>query len=104
MAIKELETQIDEIRNGSIEHVITEYGHASAAITQVGQQRAYADGNRRQQISAMRKKTRQEVIKYGPGFLEFMSPQLRALITPNDLEQLIEEHKRFLVKRERDGY
>jgi len=47
----------------------------------------------------MRAKAKEEVIKYGSKILDFLRPELRALIEPENLENLEQEHQMFLANK-----
>jgi len=93
----ELEKQIDDIRSGSTEQLPIEYGHAIGAIAQAGRDEALAsEGTEEAQIKRMKRKTMREIIKYGKAFLDFLRPELRILIQPENIESLEKKHQLYV--------
>lgn len=98
--LEALEQQITDIREGSTRNLPTEYGHAIGVIAQVGRDEALCgDKTDEAQINRMRVKTVEEIIKYGSKFLDFLRPELRALIQPEDLIDIEKKHEEFLKLR-----
>ena len=96
--IKELSSQIEDICAGSIRELPAQYGHAIGVIAQVGRDEAlHGEGTRETQIRRMKDKAADEVRKYGVEILDFLLPELRELIQPEDLEQLEKDHKQYLT-------
>ncbi|MFH1863566.1 MAG: hypothetical protein ABIJ85_01460 [bacterium] len=100
--LKQLKKQIEDIHAGSTSDLSDEYGHAVGIIAQVGQDEAHCGGDKEAQINRMRQKAEEEVIKYGPKILNYLRPDLRALIQPEDMVGLEEEHQMYLSNRERN--
>jgi hypothetical protein len=98
-----LKRQIEDLKSASSSSELPlEYGHAIGVIAQVGQDEARCgEGTEDAQIKRMKEKAAEEVVKHGLEILKFLRPELRALIEPDDLEKLQEEHEVHLSKRER---
>ncbi|MBI2310243.1 hypothetical protein HYU90_00220 [Candidatus Collierbacteria bacterium] len=98
--LKELAQQIEDIHTGSTQDLPAGYGHAIGMIAQVGQDEARCgEGTEEAQIKRMKNKATEEVIKFGVKILDYLRPELRALIQPEDLEQLEQDHQQYLSLR-----
>ncbi|OGM60265.1 hypothetical protein A3A75_04095 [Candidatus Woesebacteria bacterium RIFCSPLOWO2_01_FULL_39_10] len=98
--LKALKQQIDDIHAGSTAELPTEFGHAIGVIVQMGRDEAlFGEKTAESQINRMRAKAKEEVIKYGSKILDFLRPELRALIEPENLENLEQEHQMFLANK-----
>ena len=98
-----LKKQIEDIHAGSTAKLPTEFGHAIGVIAQVGRDEALCgEKTADAQIKRMRVKAEEEVIKYGSKILDFLRPELRALIEPENLEGLEQEHQMFLANKGRE--
>ena len=95
--LKELKNQIKDIQRGSTSELSLEFGHAIGMIAQVGQEEALCGEKPEVQIKKMRQKAEDEVIRLGPKILDFLRPELRALIQPEDMAQLEKEHQIYLL-------
>lgn len=98
-----LKKQIEDLKRASSGSELPQnYGHVISVIAQVGQDEARCgEGTEDAQIKRMKEKAAEEVVKHGLEILNFLRPELRALIEPDDLEQLQKEHEVHLSKRER---
>ncbi len=100
--LKELEDQINDIHAGSTakldpnKEVSRDYGHAIGMIAQAGQLESLKGGDEARQIEIMRQRAEEQVIIFGKKILEFLRPELRALIEPERLDQLEEDHQIYL--------
>ena len=101
--MKALKRQIDDIHAGSTAELPTEFGHAVGVIAQVGRDEALCgEKTAEAQIAKMKAKAEEEVIKYGPKILDYLRPELRTLIEPDNLSALEQEHQMFLANRARE--
>ncbi len=82
--LPELKNQINDVRHGSLDSLPEEYGHALKALLVIGED-ASRDEDPEVQKSRMHDKAIKLVEKYGVRILDFLRPDLRALIQPEDL-------------------